>query len=118
MPNPSFRVSQEIYEQMKSTAESENVSLSDFIRTAVIHALDDNGEPADVSDERLAGVLQVQLTEKDEQIRELHQLLAVQSKTTAALTEQLDTSRQMIEDMRRPWWRRMFKRSGEQRYNP
>jgi hypothetical protein len=35
MPNPSFRVSDEFYEKMRATAEAQNVSMSDLIRTAV-----------------------------------------------------------------------------------
>jgi excisionase family DNA binding protein len=56
--------------------------------------------------------LREQLARRDEQIDHLTQLLAMQTKTTAALTEQLDTSRAMIEDMRRrkPVWKRLFRR--------
>ena len=53
-----------------------------------------------------------QLARRDEQIDHLTQLLAMQSKTTAALTEQLDTSRALIEDMRHrklPIWNRVFR---------
>lgn len=53
-----------------------------------------------------------QLARRDEQIDHLTQLLAMQSKTTAMLTEQLDTSRAMIEDMRRrkmPLLKRIFR---------
>jgi predicted site-specific integrase-resolvase len=56
--------------------------------------------------------LREQLARRDEQIDHLTQLLAMQTKTTAALTEQLDASRQMIEDMRRRnWWKRLLRRS-------
>jgi DNA-binding transcriptional MerR regulator len=56
--------------------------------------------------------LREQLARRDEQIDHLTQLMAMQSKTTAALTEQLDTSRALIEDMRRrkiPLLRRIFR---------
>jgi len=56
--------------------------------------------------------LREQLARRDEQIDHLTQLLAMQSKTTAALIEQLDTSRAMIEDMRRrklPLLKRVFR---------
>jgi len=56
--------------------------------------------------------LREQLARRDEQIDHLHQLLAMQTKTTAALTEQLDTSRALIEDMRRrklPLLKRIFR---------
>jgi len=45
-----------------------------------------------------------------EQIDHLTQLLALKEKNVAALTEQLDDSRRLIEDMRRPWWKRVFRR--------
>ena len=68
--------------------------------------------------------LELQLTEKDNQlarrdtqidsltqeIDHLTQLLALKEKNVAALTEQLDDSRRLIEDMRRPWWKRVFRR--------
>ncbi|MCZ6676676.1 MAG: helix-turn-helix domain-containing protein [Candidatus Poribacteria bacterium] len=50
-----------------------------------------------------------QLTEKDKQIDHLTQVVAMSQKNIGALTEQLDDSRQMIEDMRsRSWWKRIF----------
>ncbi|MCZ6676577.1 MAG: hypothetical protein O7E52_04930 [Candidatus Poribacteria bacterium] len=63
--------------------------------------------------ERLEGQLHEkdrQLQEKDKQISELHQLLALQSKTTAQLTDQLEAIKQ-LEDMRQraSWWRRLFR---------
>lgn len=56
-----------------------------------------------------------QLSRRDEQIDHLTQLLAMQSKTTAALTERLGA----IEDMRRlHWWKRLIRRFDERRHNP
>lgn len=65
--------------------------------------------------------LQGQLQTKDQQISQLHeqidhltQLLAVQTKTTASLSEQLEASRLMIEDMRKPlpsFWQRFTGRT-------
>ena len=54
-------------------------------------------------------LLRDQLTEKDKQIDHLTQVVAMSQKNIAALTEQLDTSRQMIEDMRqrRTVWQRL-----------
>jgi predicted RNase H-like nuclease (RuvC/YqgF family) len=49
-----------------------------------------------------------QLDEKDRQISELHQLLAIQSKTTAQLTDQLDAMKQLQElRTRRSWWAKL-----------
>ncbi len=52
-----------------------------------------------------------QLQRRDEQINHLTQVVAMSQKNIGALTEQLDDSRQMIEDMRsRSWWKRIFRR--------
>ena len=58
------------------------------------------------------------LTRRDEHIESLTQelghltqIVAMSQKNIGALTEQLDDSRQMIEDMRsRSWWKRIFRR--------
>lgn len=63
-------------------------------------------------------LLRDQLNEKDQQIESLiqqldhsQQIAAFSQKNIGALTEQLDDSRQMIEDMRsRSWWKRIFRR--------
>jgi len=46
-----------------------------------------------------------------QEIDHLTQVVAMSQKNIGALTEQLDDSRQMIEDMRsRSWWKRIFRR--------
>jgi excisionase family DNA binding protein len=58
------------------------------------------GNNGDVSDDsKLVQILKKQLEEKDEQIRELHQLLAIAHKNVDSLTEQ---NQLMLEDMRKP----------------
>lgn len=59
--------------------------------------------------------LRSELARRDEQIDHLTQLLAMQTKTTAALTERLQAS----QDMRR-WnlWKRLRRRFDERRHNP
>ena len=60
----------------------------------------------------------LQLERKDQQIEShaqqndhLIQVVAMPQKNIGALTEQLDDSRQMVEDMRsRSWWKRIFRR--------
>ncbi len=55
--------------------------------------------------------LREQLIRRDKQIDHLTQVVAMSQKNIGALTEQLDGSRQMIEDMRsRSWWKRIFRR--------
>ena len=53
--------------------------------------------------------LREQLTRRDEQIDHFQQIVAMSQKNIGALTEQLDDSRQMIEDMRqrRTVWQRL-----------
>ena len=53
--------------------------------------------------------LREQLAEKDNQINHSQQIVAMSQKNIGALTEQLDDSRQMIEDMRqrRTVWQRL-----------
>lgn len=106
MPNPSFRVSNEFYEKMKVAAEAGNMSLSDFIRTAVERALSNNGQPSDIRSESLTAVLREQIQEKDEQIRELHQLLGITQKNLGEISQQLDRATRQLEDQRKRlvWW--------------
>ena len=53
--------------------------------------------------------LREQLARRDEQIDHFQQIVAMSQKNIGALTEQLDDSRQMIEDMRqrRTVWQRL-----------
>ncbi len=85
--------------QMSSDALAETQSLREQLQRAdseVQHLREQFGE---------------QLTRKDEQIDHLTQVVAMSQKNIGALTEQLDDSRQMIEDMRsRSWWKRIFRR--------
>jgi len=56
--------------------------------------------------------LQTQVTEKDKQIDHLQQIVAMETKNVAMLTEQLNDSKQMLEDLRtrKPFWKRLFAR--------
>lgn len=67
--------------------------------------------------QRQVGDLQDQLARRDNQIESLTQqidhltqIVAMSQKTVATLSEQLESSRLMIEDIRKPLWRRIFKR--------
>ena len=104
----NVRVPDDLYEQARVTALASGITLSDFIRESVSQACRNGDASVDTS---MLDVLRSELDVKNEQIGHLI-LLAMQTKTTAALTEQLDTSRQMIEDMRRhkpPVWKRIFR---------
>ena len=120
------------YEEIKSQAKKRGVSLSALLRLAVRGIL--NGADLKLEDrsqkDRIA--LEKQLERADSEIQHLReqftrcdghiesqtqeidhltQIVAMSQKNTAALTEQLDDSRQMIEDMRsRSWWKRILRR--------
>ena len=105
----NVRVPDELYEQARVAALASGITLSDFVRDVVSQACR-NGDAPEVLD-----LLRDELSHKNEQIDHLHQLLAMQTKTTAALTERL----QAIEDMRRwNWWQRLRRRFDERRHNP
>ena len=83
--------------QMSSDALAETQSLREQLQRAdseIQHLREQFGE---------------QLTRKDEQIDHFQQIVAMSQKNIGALTEQLDDSRQMIEDMRlrRTVWQRL-----------
>jgi uncharacterized coiled-coil protein SlyX len=64
-------------------------------------------------DEKDARIQQLedQLARHAQQIDHLTQVVAMSQKNIGALTEQLDDSRQMIEDMRTcSWWKRIFRK--------
>lgn len=138
MKNASVKVSDGLYQQIREYAESVEMSISDVFRRAVEQLMTDEAqsnhavEPSNPIVEPAMTALTGQLTEKDKQlsekdkqlvakdkqleekdtqISELHQLLAIQSKTTAQLTSQLDVIKQ-LEDMRQPasWWGRLFRK--------
>jgi len=53
---------------------------------------------------------QTQVTEKDKQIDHLQQLVAMETRNVAMLTEQLNDSKLMLEDLRtrKPFWKRLW----------
>jgi antitoxin component of RelBE/YafQ-DinJ toxin-antitoxin module len=102
----NVRVSDDLYEQARAAALASGITLSDFVRDVVSQACRKCDAP------EVLDLLRDELSHKNEQIDHLHQLLAIQSKTTAALAEQLDAHRTLIEDLRRrkpPVWKRIFR---------
>ena len=82
------------------------------------HHLETNGHHVDTNDgskdfREEIKYLRDQLVSRDEQVGHLTQVVAMSQKNIAALTEQLDNSRQMLEDMRhrKPLWKRIFSRT-------
>ena len=46
MPNPSFRLTDELYARMKEATDAQNITMSVLVREAVAHWLDNNGNPS------------------------------------------------------------------------
>lgn len=130
----STKVPPTIHEQLTAEAQTKGISLSEFLRHFLTEVY--NGRPNGLPEsteidqkstevDRTLSLIEnqiaekdkqltekdKQLEEKDKQISELHQLLAIQSKTSAQLTEQLEAIKQ-LEDMRQraSWWGRLFRK--------
>jgi len=121
----SFKIPIVLYEQIKTHANSRGITVSELARMQLTDVYEGNPETdggKSEIDDRLTNVseanavlkaqvagLESELVIKNEQISELHQLLAIQSKTTGQLTEQLEAVKE-LEDMRqrRSWWGRLF----------
>jgi len=108
MPTASIRFTDELYARLKQTAESEVLSISDFVRKAVEKALAD--ETSGLSQD--TRVLQRQLQDTESQIDFLRQELStVRQSHTGHLTEkenqieklhaELTTKNQQIEELHR-----------------
>ena len=104
MPNPSFRLSDELYARMKEATEAQNITLSDIVRESVAQWLDNgasnNGQPSHMVAHETVELLKAQLQAKDDQIAQLHQLVAMSQKHSDDFMKQLEDGRQ-----HRAWWR-------------
>ena len=110
MPQIGIRVTYELHGRIQDTAEEQNVSISDFVRHAVEHLLNGCQTPSTITGhEKFNAHLERQVQEKDEQIGQLHQLLAVSQKSVQQLTEQ---NQLLLGDKREPslwrWFRSRF----------
>ena len=114
MSNLTFRCSQDFIDTVKSAAKTRHLTMSDFVRTAVLHFMEDEGETQDNGQDNVStktiDVLQTQvdslhqqLAQKDAQIDQLHQLVAMSQTNLGEVTRQL-------EDKRNGWWKRVFRR--------
>ena len=122
----STRIDNTLHQQVQTYLDKHSVSMSDFLRTAIENMLlieiTDSAQPITNRTQALS-VLESQLAAKDtiieqlqsenahlrEQENHLTQVIAMSQKNIGALTEQLDDSRQLIEDMRqrRTVWQRL-----------
>ncbi|MCH8290190.1 hypothetical protein IH992_03680 [Candidatus Poribacteria bacterium] len=96
MPNPSFRVSDELYQRLKAQAQKESVTVSDILRTSVRRYLD---PPSDSDSHPSIAILHDELSTKNAQIDQLHQLVAMAQSNASDTLKQLEDSR-----ARRRWW--------------
>ena len=121
MKNISVRVNDELHRLVTHSAKERGLPLSNFVRIS----LQAMCRQEVASDSDTIVLLREQLQAKDtqlertdseiqylrEQVSRLTQVVAMSQKNIGALTEQLDDSRQMIEDMRsRSWWKRILRR--------
>ena len=96
-----------------STTLNEKDNQTEHFHQLRQHEVDSLQGQLQTKDEQLA-TKDKQISELHEQIDHLTQLLAVQTKTTASLSEQVEASRLMIEDMRKPnpsFWQRITGRA-------
>lgn len=91
---------------MKEASKAQNITMSDLVREAVARWLDKNGNPSQKISQQTVELLREQLQSKDDQIRELHQLVAISQKHSDSLMRQLEDHRQSGK-----WWR-FWQKSG------
>ena len=113
MPRIGIRITNDLNEELKTVAEFEGVSVSDFVRQSLEQTLQfsrTGGHTASYNVEHHREVKQLheQTEQKDKQIQELHQLLAVAQKNVASVTEQ---NQLLLTDNRKQlWWERLWSR--------
>ena len=90
----TVRVNQGIHDKASDKAKELDISLTELVRASVVQFCT-QGKDADEPNKKLIE----QLENKDKQIDQLHQLLAIQSKTNATLSDELRSSRQLIENL-------------------
>ena len=113
MKTISVKVPQEIYDKLKTEADSRELTFSEHVRNRLIG--DDNRHPR--NDASLTEVLQTLKNElgiKNQLIDRLQTDLSDQSKRhdmiVAQMTTQVDHVYLQLEDLRKsqPWWKRVF----------
>ena len=100
MPIASARISNELHEKIQLESALAGISVSDFIRSAIDNKVNgriqENGHSPSTENSPAFALLSEQLKEKDQQISQLHQLVAMSQKH----------SDDLLEDLRKPrsWW--------------
>ena len=103
MPTPAFRVTDEFYEKIKNAAATKKTSVSDFIRSCVEQEIDNDRQVSNTVDPATIEIFHSQLKEKDKQIDQLHQIVAMGHQ------EREDLNRQLEDTRHRPsFWQRLL----------
>ena len=98
----TFKVSSKEKQQISHAADSEQITVSDYIRQAVMNKLNALDENKTTSDDSLTNVLQRQIETKDQQIERLQQALD-QSQQLQAISQKTIESKQLkIDEYQRP----------------
>ena len=90
----TVRVKPDIHAKASDKAKELDISLTELVRASVVQFCM-QGEDTHEPHKKLIE----QLENKDKQIDQLHQLLAIQSKTNATLSDEITNSRQLIENL-------------------
>jgi len=99
MPQIGIRITHELHGQIQDTADEQNISISDFVRHAVAHLLNGCQPPLNSANQELVSHLQHEVQEKNDQIRELHQLLGIAQNNVSEMSKQLEDHR-----INGKWW--------------
>ena len=93
----TVRVGEEVYQNASDKAKDLNISLTELVRASVVQFCTQSESRVEPNSQ-----LVQQLENKDQQIDQLHQLLGMQAKTNALLSEEISNSRKLIDDLTRP----------------
>ena len=91
----TVRVGEEVYQNASDKAKDLNISLTELVRASVVQFCTQS-ESRDEPNSQLVQQLE------NQQIDQLHQLLGMQAKTNALLSEEISNSRKLIDDLTRP----------------
>ena len=108
MPRIGIRITEEFHEEIKTVAEIDGVSVSDFVRQAIENEMLDRRTASNRISLETVTLLKEQVKEKDAQIEHLHQQADQLHQLVAmAQSNQADTLKQLedAKTQRRRWWK-------------
>lgn len=115
----NIRIEDTLYESAKEKSSELSISLSDLIRNAIKHVCSNGIADKPIEDDspllpmlkQELDKLHNELATKNQQIEELHKLVAMAQSNAISLTDQLDRANLQLEDVRgRSWWQRFFRK--------